>query len=97
MTTPLRFIQIGTGGWGHYWCTEVLPRLIRAGKVTPAAVVDQLGQWCSTAMLAPELKPRWALQGLEPVGKPGAVVAAHLRQQQDEYGRVIREASIQAE
>jgi tripartite-type tricarboxylate transporter receptor subunit TctC len=68
-----------------------------APVATPAAVVDQLGQWCSTAMLAPELKPRWALQGLEPVGKPGAVLAAHLRQQQDEYGRVIREANIQAE
>jgi tripartite-type tricarboxylate transporter receptor subunit TctC len=48
-------------------------------------------------MLAPELKPRWSLQGLEPVGKPGTVLAAHLRQQQDEYGRVIREADIQAE
>jgi len=35
-------------------------------------------------MLAPELKPKWALQGLEPVGKPGAVLAAHLRQQQAE-------------
>jgi tripartite-type tricarboxylate transporter receptor subunit TctC len=68
-----------------------------APVATPAAVVDQLGQWCSTAMLAPELKPRWALQGLEPVGKPGPMLAAHLRQQQDEYGRVIREANIQAE
>jgi len=68
-----------------------------APVATPGAVVEQLGQWCSTAMLAPELKPKWALQGLEPVGKPGAVLAAHLRQQQDEYGRVIREANIQAE
>ena len=48
-------------------------------------------------MLAPELKPRWAQPGLEPVGKPGAALAAHLRQQQEEYGRVIREANIQAE
>jgi hypothetical protein len=37
------------------------------------------------------------LQGLEPVGKAGAVLATHLRQQRDEYGRVIREANIQAE
>jgi tripartite-type tricarboxylate transporter receptor subunit TctC len=68
-----------------------------APAATPATVVGQLGQWCSAAMLAPELKPRWALQGLEPVGKPAAVLAAHLRQQRDEYGRVIREADIQAE
>ena len=35
-----RFIQIGTGGFGHYWCWEVLPRLIRAEKIEPAAAVD---------------------------------------------------------
>jgi tripartite-type tricarboxylate transporter receptor subunit TctC len=64
---------------------------------TPAAVIEQLGQWCSAAMLAPELKPKWALQGLEPVGKPAAELAAHLRKQREEYGRVIREADIQAE
>ena len=64
---------------------------------TPAAVIDQLGQWCSAAMLAPELKPKWALQGLEPVGKSGAELAVHLRQQQEEYGRIIREADIKAE
>jgi tripartite-type tricarboxylate transporter receptor subunit TctC len=68
-----------------------------APAATPAVVVDQLGQWCNGAMLAPELKPKWALQGLEPVGKPAAALAAHLRQQQEEYGRVIREANIQAE
>jgi tripartite-type tricarboxylate transporter receptor subunit TctC len=48
-------------------------------------------------MLAPELKPKWALQGLQPVGKPAAALAAHLRQQQEEYGQVIREADIEAE
>jgi len=64
---------------------------------TPAAVIDQLGQWCSAAMLAPELKPKWALQGLEPVGKSGAELAVHLRRQQEEYGRIIREADIKAE
>jgi tripartite-type tricarboxylate transporter receptor subunit TctC len=64
---------------------------------TPASVIDQLGQWCSTAMLAPELRPKWALQGLEPVGRPAAELAAHLRKQQEEYGRVICEADIQAE
>jgi tripartite-type tricarboxylate transporter receptor subunit TctC len=64
---------------------------------TPAAVVDQLGQWCAAAMVAPELKAKWALQGLQPVGKPGAALALHLRQQQEEYGRVIREADIKAE
>jgi tripartite-type tricarboxylate transporter receptor subunit TctC len=64
---------------------------------TPAALVDQLSQWADAAMLAPELKPKWDLQGLDRVGKPPAELAAHIRQQQEEYGRVIHEANIQGE
>ncbi len=64
---------------------------------TPAAVVDQLSQWADGAMLAPELKPKWDLQGLDPVGKPSAELAAHLRQQQEQYGQIIHEANIQGE
>ena len=62
---------------------------------TPSAVVDQLSQWCKAAMLAPELQPTWDQQGLEPIGNSAADFAAHLRQQQEQYGRVIREANIQ--
>ena len=64
---------------------------------TPKEAVDQLSQWCSAAMLAPVLKPKWALQGLDPVGRPAADFAVHLRQQQEEYARVIREANIKEE
>lgn len=64
---------------------------------TPKEIVDQLSQWCDSAMLSPELKPKWALQDLDPVGKPAADFANYLRQQHEEYGRVIREAHIEAE
>jgi len=64
---------------------------------TPKDVVDQLSQWSRAAMMAPELKPKWVLQGLDPVGTSGADFAAYLRQQHEEYGRVIHEANIQAE
>jgi tripartite-type tricarboxylate transporter receptor subunit TctC len=64
---------------------------------TPREVVTQLSQWCGAAMLSPELKPKWDMQGLDPVGKPAADFATHLRQQRDEYARVIREANIKAE
>jgi len=37
--TP-RFIQVGTGGFGGYWCHQVLPRLVQMGKAVPAAAVD---------------------------------------------------------
>ncbi|MBI4023712.1 MAG: Gfo/Idh/MocA family oxidoreductase [Verrucomicrobia bacterium] len=40
MNQPLRYIQIGTGGWGGYWCATVLPRLAEMGKAIPAAAVD---------------------------------------------------------
>jgi predicted dehydrogenase len=36
----LRFIQIGTGGWGNVWARNVLPRLVAMGKAVPAAAVD---------------------------------------------------------
>ncbi len=40
MAHPLRYIQIGTGGWGSCWCRQFLPRLVQMGKALPAAVVD---------------------------------------------------------
>jgi predicted dehydrogenase len=40
MTTPLRYIQVGTGGFGLYWCRTVLPRLAEIGKAIPIAAVD---------------------------------------------------------
>ena len=40
MADPLRFIHVGTGGFGRHWCTEVLARLVKMGKAVPAAAVD---------------------------------------------------------
>jgi predicted dehydrogenase len=40
MRSVKRFIHIGTGGFGAYWCSTVLPRLAKLGKVEPAAAVD---------------------------------------------------------
>jgi tripartite-type tricarboxylate transporter receptor subunit TctC len=45
----------------------------------------------------PELKSKLEVQGLYPVGMCGADFASFLRQQYDDYGRVIREANIKAE
>jgi len=38
--TPKRFIQVGLGGFGGYWCRDVLPRLVEMGMVEPAGAVD---------------------------------------------------------
>jgi hypothetical protein len=40
MNRPLRCIQIGVGGWGHHWCTRVLPRLKALGLAESVAAVD---------------------------------------------------------
>ena len=64
---------------------------------TPKQTVEQLSQWCSAGMLAPDLKAKWTMQGLDPLGKSAADFSAHLRQQSDEYARVIREANIKGE
>ena len=39
-TQPLRYIQVGTGGFGAYWCRAFLPRLTELGKAVPVAAVD---------------------------------------------------------
>ncbi len=40
MSEPLRYIIVGTGGFGGYWVSTVLPRLAGMGKAVPAAAVD---------------------------------------------------------
>jgi predicted dehydrogenase len=40
MIKPLKYILVGTGGWGKNWCQETLSRLAEMGKAVPAAAVD---------------------------------------------------------
>jgi len=40
MSTQLRYVHIGVGGYGQHWCTEVLPRLRTQGLAVPVAAVD---------------------------------------------------------
>jgi predicted dehydrogenase len=37
---PLRFVHVGTGGWGRRWSDTFLPHLVRSGRAVPAAAVD---------------------------------------------------------
>jgi len=64
---------------------------------TPKDKVAELSKWCAEAMLAPELKAKWDLQGLSPVASSADAFGAHLRQQSADYTRVIREANIKGE
>lgn len=40
MSSGLRYVHIGVGGFGQHWCTQVLPRLRAIGLATPVAAVD---------------------------------------------------------
>ena len=40
MTESLRYIIVGTGGFGAHWCRDVLPRLAVAGKARAVAAAD---------------------------------------------------------
>lgn len=40
MNAPLKYVQIGVGGFGQYWCAQVLPRLKELGLAEAVAAVD---------------------------------------------------------
>ena len=70
--------------------------LLAPGK-TPKETVSQLASWFTAAMQAPEVRAKLLAQSLYPVGLCGADFAALLRNQNDQFGRAIREANIKAE
>lgn len=78
------------------YAVEVWYGLIAPAK-TPEDKVAELSKWCAEAMRAPDLKPKWDLQGLSPVGSTAEEFGAHLKKQSDDYARVIREANIKGE
>ena len=78
------------------YAVEVWYGLITPAK-TPKDRVAELSKWCAEAMRAPELKPKWDLQGLTPVGSSAEEFGAHLKKQADDYARVIRDANIKGE
>jgi tripartite-type tricarboxylate transporter receptor subunit TctC len=64
---------------------------------TPKDTVAQVSGWFSAALQASHLRGRLVAQGFDPVATCGADFAALLRQQYEEYGRVIRETRIKAD
>jgi tripartite-type tricarboxylate transporter receptor subunit TctC len=67
---------------------------IVAPAKTPAGTVTQLSEMFSTALKAPDMKPKLAKQGLFPVGTCGAEFGAYMHKLGDDYARIIREANI---
>jgi tripartite-type tricarboxylate transporter receptor subunit TctC len=72
---------------------EIFYGIVAPAK-TPTDALSRLSGLFSSALKAPDMKPKLAQQGLFPVGMCGAEFGAYLRRQVDEYSRVIREANI---
>jgi tripartite-type tricarboxylate transporter receptor subunit TctC len=74
---------------------------IRYGLVAPAKTsrerIAQFVAWLTSAMQDFEVRAKLASVGLSPVGQCGAEFGAHIRNQHEVYGRLIREANIKAD
>jgi tripartite-type tricarboxylate transporter receptor subunit TctC len=70
---------------------------VSAPAKTPKEAVTQLAGWFTAALQAPEVKTKLVNVGLYPVGICGAEFAGHIRKQNIEYGRIIRDANIKVE
>jgi tripartite-type tricarboxylate transporter receptor subunit TctC len=63
----------------------------------PKLATSQLADGFTAAMKVPEIRAKLTAQGFIPVGSCGADFGALLRNEYDQYGRIIREANIKAE
>ena len=83
---------LGETGISKY-VAEIFYGIVAPAK-TPTDALNRLSGAFSSALKAPDMKPKLAQQGLFPVGMCGAEFGAYLRRQVEEYSRVIREANI---
>jgi tripartite-type tricarboxylate transporter receptor subunit TctC len=71
------------------------------GIVAPAAtakdIVTELDAWFQEALRNAEVRSKLVNAGVFPTGTCGAEFAAHLRHQNEEFAKIIREANIKAE
>jgi tripartite-type tricarboxylate transporter receptor subunit TctC len=75
-----------------YEVTQWFGLLVAAG--TPAAIVERLNRELVRALRTPELKERFAAEGLEPVGNTPAEFASFIHAELDKWAKVIRAAGI---
>ncbi len=70
---------------------------LMAPKRTPKTVIDRIAKETHAAMHSPDLAKRLAADGSEPVGSSPAEFEAHIRSEQERWGRVIKQAGIKGE
>jgi tripartite-type tricarboxylate transporter receptor subunit TctC len=70
---------------------------IVAPAATPKDTVSQLDAWFQEALQNAEVRSKLVNAGVFPTGKCGVDFVAHLRHQNEEFAKIIREANIQAQ
>jgi tripartite-type tricarboxylate transporter receptor subunit TctC len=70
---------------------------LAAPAKTPKQAISELAGWFTAAIQVPDVKAKFAIQGLYPVGMCGMDFARYLRKQYDDFGRILREANIKAD
>jgi tripartite-type tricarboxylate transporter receptor subunit TctC len=70
---------------------------LAAPAKTPKQTISELAGWFTAAIQVPDVKAKFAIQGLYPVGMCGMDFARYLRKQYDDFGRILREANIKAD
>jgi tripartite-type tricarboxylate transporter receptor subunit TctC len=86
---------VAESGYAGY-DVELWYGLFASAKV-PKDMISQLAGWFAKASRAPDIRSKLVAQGITPVGICGAGFGAYISKQFDEYGRIIRDASIKAE
>ena len=63
----------------------------------PKPILTTLNRAVLNALKAPEVDPRFALDGLEPVGSTTEVFGAHIRRAIEKYVKVTKDAGMKIE
>jgi tripartite-type tricarboxylate transporter receptor subunit TctC len=64
---------------------------------TPAAVISRINQEVNQMLLAPDLREKMLLTGLEPLGGSAQVLETFLREDSQRYAQIARELNIKAD
>ena len=64
---------------------------------TPKPIVDRIAKETRTAMHSPDMVKRLAAEGSEPVGSSPDEFAAFIKTENEQWGRLIKQAGIKGE
>jgi tripartite-type tricarboxylate transporter receptor subunit TctC len=64
---------------------------------TPREVVSKLNAEVTRILALPDVRERFMAQGVEPMGSTPEQMGEHIRSQMAKWGKVVKDAGVQAE